>query len=115
MARVISTRRYSFRSLHSLPALPYPEQLHGHQYFVEISLEGSGHLELDSFVEEQIVAVLDGQNLDLFLKPPTGENLVEWIERRLLSSALAAKIVGVALQETLKNRFVSSRTEPGLL
>jgi 6-pyruvoyl-tetrahydropterin synthase len=115
MALMATTRRYSFRAVHSLDSGIHREKFHGHQYFVEISFERCLPADVDRVVEKKILRVLEGHDLARLISPATGEMTVEWIQRELDASPLGAKILGVALQETRKNRFVSARTVPQLI
>ncbi len=110
MALSATTKRYSFRGVHSLTSGFYLEKYHGHQYFVEVSFEKCLLADVDRVVTEKILNVLDGHDLTKNISPATGEVIVEWIHSQLDGTPLRAKILGVALQETRKNRFVSARS-----
>lgn len=112
MALVATTRRFSFRSVHSLNNGVHREKIHGHQYSLEVTFYGSGALdEVTAKVNELILARLDGHDLSQLMSASTGESLVEWIHERLVTEGgLKGKILGVALQETKKNRFLSGRS-----
>src|SRR6478735_6486595 len=110
MALSATTRRYSFRGVHSLDSGVHREKYHGHQYFVEVSFEKCLIADVDRVVAEKILNILDGHDLTKTVHPATGEVLVEWIQTQLDATPLRAKILGVAVQETRKNRFVSARS-----
>ena len=111
MARVTSTRRYQFQSVHSLHVGALSEHLHGHDFQLEVTVRGGEIQAVDEWVEHEILAAVHGRELNSLLDPATGEALVEWIDQRLRQSPWAEKLIGVALQETRKNRFVSARSE----
>ena len=115
MALIATTRRFSFRSVHSLNNGVHREKIHGHQYFLEVSSYACLHEEVAAVVESKILPQLDGHDLTPLLPSATGEIIVEWIHARLLEEGLGTKVLGVALQETRKNRFVSSRSNVHLI
>ena len=110
MALTATTRRFSFRSVHSLNTGAHQEKVHGHQYFLEVSFKDIAHADLAAKVEQTVLSRLHGHDLTEFAGPATGEILVEWIHERL-SEVLPTQILAVALQETRKNRFVSARSD----
>jgi hypothetical protein len=107
------TRRYHFQSVHSLTTGLHREIEHGHGFGLEVSfLGGVEPARVDAIVREKILSVLHARNLNSVLSPATGEVLVEWAHARLLDSPeLSPFLRAVCLQETRKNRFVSSRSE----
>ena len=115
MALVASTRRFSFRGVHSLNNGVHREKCHGHHYFLEVSFHKCTLAQIETEVREKVTSVLDARELNQVIEPATGEVIVEWIHQRLNSGALAGKILGVALQETRKNRFVSARSDARLI
>lgn len=115
MALIATTRRFSFRSVHSLINGVHREKVHGHQYFLEVSSYNCPHEEVDLVVEKKVIPALDGHDLTPLFKSATGEEIVEWIHMRLIEEGLNHKVLGVALQETRKNRFVSSRSNVHLI
>ncbi|MGZ3723609.1 MAG: 6-carboxytetrahydropterin synthase [Bdellovibrionales bacterium] len=115
MALSATTKRYSFRGVHSLTSGVHREKYHGHQYFLEVSFEKCLLADIDHVVKEKILTVLDGHDLTKKINPATGEVIVEWIQAQLDATPLRAKILGVALQETRKNRFVSARSVAQLI
>lgn len=110
-----TTRRYSFRSIHHLDVGARTEKVHGHQYFLEVSFERAEVSVVDRIVEEKILSRLDGHDASAVISPSTGENIVEWIHSELATTPLARNLIGVALQETRKNRFVSARSVPQII
>ena len=104
-----TTRRYSFQSVHALHVGVHRERRHGHQYFLEVSFSGCEVSQVDSEIGG-ILSRLHGFELTGELEPATGEHLVEWIHSRL-SPGLGSHLKAVALQETRKNRFISSASE----
>ena len=102
-----TTKRYSFRGVHSLDAGLHREKYHGHFYAFEVSFQNAKLSEIDQAVSETVLDVLDGHDLTKIASPATGEVLVEWIHGAL-APRLKSKLLGVALQETRKNRFVSA-------
>lgn len=109
MGELIWTRRYPFQSVHALHAGAVVERAHGHQYFLEVSFEGRDIDGADSIIEK-LVSHLHATEITE-VNPSTGEMIVEWIDAQLRSGPLSPRLRAVALQETRKNRFVSSRTE----
>lgn len=111
MGMMTLTRRYFFQSVHALTEGARIESTHGHGYHLEITGENVSPDEIDAVYEELIQPRLHGKRLVGELEPSTGEHIVDWIHDQLLKSAVADRVRGVALQETAKNRFVSSKTE----
>ena len=105
------TRRFYFQAVHSLTKGSHCENTHGHGYFLEITARELTPLELDKVYREKIEPHVHGRRLSKELEPSTGEHLVDWIHERLDETPLKKNILAVALQETRKNRFVSSHTE----
>lgn len=103
-----TTQRYTFQAVHSLPG---EETTHGHHYFVELSFHSCSRHIADLAFNDYVKQKLHGQNLDAEFTPATGERLVEWIDESLRSSPLGPYLLAVTLQETAKNRFVSSQSE----
>lgn len=110
MAELTWTRRYSFQSVHSLNSGALKERLHGHHYHLEITFTGRDINEVDEWIENQLLAKVHGVELKE-LQPSTGENIVNWIHDELLKTFLAPRLKAVALQETRKNRFISTLSE----
>lgn len=103
-----TTKRFTFQSTHRLEDLG--EQMHGHHFYVEVTLKDGEIEALDEVVHATILPELHGRNLSNLFAKPTGENLVQWIHETLLKSPLRSKVVAVTLEETKKNRFTSSMT-----
>lgn len=95
--------------MHALHAGAVVERAHGHQYFLEVSFDGRDVDGADSIIEN-LVSRLHATEITE-INPSTGEMIVEWIDTQLRNGPLAPRLRAVALQETRKNRFVSSRTE----
>lgn len=109
MAITTFTRRYVFQSVHSLPEVS--EGKHGHHFYLEISYgAGVSPALADKSFHEWIEPHLHGREVKV-VSPPTGEKIVEWIHGELLKSPIGSHLVAVALQETEKNRYLSSRSE----
>lgn len=104
------TRRYSFKSVHSLNSGALRERAHGHQYFLEVTFAGRGIDEVDEIVSSRILSRLHARELGE-LSPSTGEHIVDWIHQLLLETPLRGRLKAVALQETRKNRFISALSE----
>lgn len=115
MALIATTRRYSFRGVHSLNTGVHREKTHGHQYFLEVSFHKCDVEDVNREVMKQVLEKLDMRDLTHVLEPATGEVLVEWIHDQLDVALPGGKILGVALQETRKNRFVSGRSNARLI
>lgn len=89
--------RYEFEAAHQLPRLPDGhkcKRLHGHNYKVEVSIEGEpdergfvmDYAELDAIVQP-IINQLDHRYLNDIegLQNPTSEVLVMWLRQRMAS------------------------------
>lgn len=111
MALSTTTRRYSFKSVHALHVGVHRERTHGHEYNLEVTFAGAPAHAVDEQVEALVSAQLHGRELGGELDPATGEVLVDWVHRKLVSGPLASCVLAVAIQETRKNRFVSSLSE----
>ena len=126
------TRRYRFSASHRLHtgalteadnhrlygkcANPYG---HGHNYALEISVEGEpgadgqvvNRSELDQVVEGRVVRLLDHKSLNhdvpqFAATVPTTENLARWIETQLLEGwSLRARLASIRIVETARNSF----------
>jgi 6-pyruvoyltetrahydropterin/6-carboxytetrahydropterin synthase len=132
MRGVRLTRRYRFAASHRLdsPALSAEENRklygkcnnpygHGHDYSLEISVEGPLNADgmvvdreaLDGLVEERILRLLDHKNLNQDVPEfegvvPTTENLASAIERRLRQHwNLAPRLARIRIAETDRNVF----------
>lgn len=105
------TRRFYFQSVHALVSGEHREKTHGHGYFLEITARDLTPLELDRVYHAQIEPHVHGRRLAKELEPSTGEHLVDWIHDRLNETPFKKNILAVSLQETRKNRFVSTQTE----
>ncbi len=109
VGRLICNRRYHFQSVHSLRT--HLEKRHGHSYALEVSFsEGLDWKQVDICVHNHILSVLHAREITM-IEPATGENIVNWIHTELLKTELGPCLVGVALQETHKNRFISEATD----
>jgi len=116
MPRLTAGRRFRFQSVHSLNTGFHRERKHGHDYILEVYFSPEITLKLHSFVSETLLPRLHGRDLNSVVHPATGEKLVEWIHEQIRSrDELAIGVHAVALQETTKNRFVSSASELDLV
>ena len=106
-----TTRRFSFRAVHSLQVGLHREKMHGHEYFLEVSFHSCEREAIERVVRERVLSRLHGHDLTKIIQPATGEVLVEWIHDQLAESDFAARMIGVVIQETRKNRFVSGRSD----
>lgn len=102
----VFTKRFTARVQHHLTALK--EGRHGHSCGIEVSLTRPFEPGDCDRIEELVIALLDGKDLNPLFKTPSGENIVEWIFSEI-HRVYTSDLVGVALQETSKNRFLSSR------
>jgi 6-pyruvoyltetrahydropterin/6-carboxytetrahydropterin synthase len=127
------TTRYRFAAAHRLdtPALSPEENRalygkcnnpygHGHNYSVDITVEGAigedgqvVHREsLDKVVQSVVLAPLDHKDLnkdvpEFGTRVPTTENLAEVIQARLAKAwTLPARLVRIRIAETERNSFV---------
>lgn len=103
---LVWTRRYAFQAVHKLDVPQAPERTHGHEFFLEVSF--SGDIDETDTVVAPILKRLHGQDLG-FIDPPSGENIAGWIHGQL--AVMGPRLKAVALQETLKNRFISGASE----
>jgi 6-pyruvoyl-tetrahydropterin synthase len=115
MALICSTRRFSFRAVHHLNVGVHREATHGHQYFVELSASPETLPAVSELFTSQILPRLEGHDICQVISPATGEAIVEWIDNEFKVLGAASSILGIALQETRKNRFISRRTAEQLL
>src|SRR5580658_5662271 len=126
------TRRYHFAASHRLdsPALSAAENRrlygkcnypygHGHDYTLEVSVEGAVSADgqvvnreaLDQVVERQVLRLIDHKNLNFDVPEfggavPTTENLASFIQRRLLEGwDLKPKLTRIRIIETARNTF----------
>jgi 6-pyruvoyltetrahydropterin/6-carboxytetrahydropterin synthase len=126
------TRRYHFAASHRLdsPALSQAENRrlygkcnypygHGHDYTLEVSVEGPVRADgqvvireaLDDVVERQVLRLIDHKNLNVDVPEfigavPTTENLASFIERRLREGwSLKPKLTRIRIIETARNTF----------
>lgn len=104
-----TTRRYPFQAVHALSVGLHRERKHGHDYAVEVSFTDVAIARVDQLVFERVIGHLHAKELKGEVDPATGEVLVEWIHQQLLE--LGSNLKAVALQETRKNRFISSLSE----
>lgn len=102
------TRRYVFQSLHHLPSLG--EGKHGHHMHLELSFSKVRAEVVDQIYATELAPELHGREISV-VSPATGENIVEWIHERLLETSLGPHLHAVAIQETDKNRYISTRSE----
>jgi 6-pyruvoyltetrahydropterin/6-carboxytetrahydropterin synthase len=88
---MIITRRFEFDSGHKLKDMGGKEKnLHGHRYFLEVSVKGEVKdgivfdiSEIKRIVNEDVVSKLDHNYLNDLIENPTMENIVIWIWGRL--------------------------------
>jgi 6-pyruvoyl-tetrahydropterin synthase len=104
------TKRYEFRAAHHLEPGTQPcDRAHGHNYFVEVTVEGPYEItKLDDLVERCVTSRCDRQDLNQILPKTAGESLVIAIYGWLFEN-LNQQLVQVSLQETPKNRFMIKR------
>jgi 6-pyruvoyl-tetrahydropterin synthase len=118
MAVVTKTRSFTFRCVHELNSGPRREVRHGHEYKLEVTWRAAD-VDTDSDVDVVAASVsdavlglvlnkLDRHDLTGLIEPATGEVIVEWIHTQLRDTP---GIVAIAIQETLKNRFISSGSD----
>lgn len=104
-------KRFSFDAAHHLPKhLGKCKNMHGHRYFLEITLSGEineeGMLidfgELKKIVNEEVIDKYDHQDLNQFWENPTAEIMVWDIAKKLLLSfsKLGMLVEKVRLYET---------------
>jgi 6-pyruvoyltetrahydropterin/6-carboxytetrahydropterin synthase len=125
------TRRYLFSASHRLHTDTLSEQEnrsvygkcnnpfgHGHNYFLEVTVSGPvdqatgmvcNLVDLDSFVQAEIVDRFDHQNLNCLPEftaaVPTTENLIQQIHEILQRGFRHAHLEKVRLEETMMNSF----------
>lgn len=103
MSRTIYTKSFLIRPLHHLTFLK--EGLHGHSCNLEISLDCPFNRENSKQLYDLVITPLDGRLINSLLESPTGESIVTWVFSEIKKSPLKTHLCGVALQETLNNRF----------
>ena len=129
--KVYLTRRYSFSASHRLnsEALSPEENRatygkcnnpfgHGHNYFIEVTVSGTvdpqtgmicNLADLDSFVEKEVLARFDHENLNTLQEfaqeVPTTENLCIQIYEIVHRGFAHAHLERVRLEETMMNSF----------
>jgi 6-pyruvoyl-tetrahydropterin synthase len=109
MAVVTKTRSFVFRCVHALNSGPRREVRHGHEYKLEVTwVMGAVAGSVADSVTESVLNRLDRHDLTGLIEPATGEVIVEWIHAQLSN---VPGVVAVAIQETRKNRFISSRSD----
>jgi 6-pyruvoyltetrahydropterin/6-carboxytetrahydropterin synthase len=100
---------FRFNALHSFPGdAGYDRHSHGHDYELQVMLEGeraaTGMLfdmrQLKALVEREIIAPLDHGDLDRLLPDSSLEGLAEWIWQRLRPHLPAALRLGLIVWET---------------
>jgi 6-pyruvoyltetrahydropterin/6-carboxytetrahydropterin synthase len=122
------TLRIEFSALHELKNNSFTEienknvfgkcyNLHGHNYFLEVTVEGeinsSSGLCCDrehfrKILKKEIVDKYNGQKLNQFFETTTGEALAKEFHNILKQTLLPLKLFSVRLQETPKNFFYFS-------
>jgi len=115
MALTCVTKCFAFRAVHSLSVGTHKESTHGHRYLIEVSSLIGAEQKVFEAVLQHILPCLEGRDLAKLVSIATGEVLVEWIHNQLNHLGHGSSVLGVALQETRKNRFVSSQTVEHLL
>ncbi|AFK22695.1 6-pyruvoyl tetrahydropterin synthase family protein [Pyrococcus sp. ST04] len=81
--------RTSFDAAHAVKVEEDWEELHGHTFFLEVTVEGSiKHGYIMDFVKlqklvESVTRELDHRNLNKFFDNPTTENIALWIAERI--------------------------------
>lgn len=125
--RASLTRRYHFSAAHRLSMEETrrlfgkdsaPQDLDGHNYALQVTVGGPIDVEtgmvtdipaLDRTVQEQVVARFNhkdfGQDPELSLLAPTGENLVRLIWRLLVKAIPAGRLERVGLRESREAYF----------
>lgn len=88
---------FKFEAAHSVRIGENTEEIHGHTFRLEVTVEGSiergyvmDFLELRALVEE-ILARLDHRNLNALFENPTTENIALWLAERI-SKKLPANV-----------------------
>ncbi|WP_048148273.1 6-pyruvoyl trahydropterin synthase family protein [Palaeococcus ferrophilus] len=81
--------RFKFEAAHAVKIGGNTEEIHGHTFRLEVTVEGGiergyvmDFLELRALVEE-ILARLDHRNLNSLFENPTTENIALWIAERV--------------------------------
>ncbi len=115
VALVALTQQFRFRAVHSLHIGEHKESLHGHDYYLEVTARPELREQIYRAVADVLLPQLDRTDLAKRFSASTGEVLVEWIHSQFDELGLGSSVLGVALQETRKNRFVSARTNDYLM
>ena len=109
----VLTKRFRLRGVHSLFDRNHQEPRHGHEYWLEVSWKSPSMAvnELSTLVNTLIVDPWDARNwANKNLLQASGELLVEEFDRLLRESEAGSFLMGVQLQETSKNKFISSNS-----
>lgn len=109
---MIRTQRFRLRGVHYLYDESYMEPRHGHEYFLEVSVDAEvPRDQLEMCVDERVLQPWDRQDWNTKgLAQASGELLVERFDE-ILRESLGESLVAVVLRETRKNRFVSSQSD----
>lgn len=107
------TRRFRLRGVHFLYDPQYSEPKHGHEYRLEVTVDAKIPDEIvRATVDRLILKGWDQKDWSKSgLLQASGELLVEKFDSILRSSEIGAYLVSVELQETFKNRFISSSSK----
>ena len=87
----IKDQRKHFSASHFLRFCGDCEQLHGHNYTVDVFITGplneDGMVmdfnQLKAIIKKEVIDELDHNNLNDIIDNPTAEKILEWIENRL--------------------------------
>lgn len=90
---MIISKKCTFDAAHHLPGYPGKcKNLHGHTFFVEVSVMGDKNQEtgmvvdfkdLSDFLKNNVVEAFDHNELNKFFRMPTAENIAQFILAKL--------------------------------
>jgi hypothetical protein len=109
---LIRTEKFRIRGVHFLFDPHFMEPKHGHEYFLEVSVDaGCPREDVQSVMAHEVLEKWDRQDWNTMgLAQASGELLVERFDEILRGSKIGADLVAVVLRETRKNRFVSQKS-----
>ena len=89
--KMLVTKEFVFHAAHYLTGDRLRENLHGHSYRVQVTVEGEvdedgvvmDFRDLKKVAKAEAIDKLDHRNLNDLLEQPTAENVVSWIWEKL--------------------------------
>lgn len=106
---MLITKVFTFEAAHNLVHYQGKcENLHGHSYKLEITLEGQpgkdgmivDFLEIKKIVQEKILSKLDHAYLNDIIPQSSAENIAVWIWQQLVGCFSTARLFEIKVYET---------------